>query len=129
MSRSRYELSSYRDASNVLARVGERMVRLTNHTALFAVDDPAGAYIEVRFHNQAIIRYRPDGSIQLWSNGENTPSWRRRIEQFTPFEFYKSWSIWIIRANGLLGDKAPKYVDGIRLYRRAFPQRGWEVRA
>lgn len=96
---------NYTQADNKLQGRNKDSRKLGNNTYLLRHED----CISVRLHNTDIVKYYPDGSIELNTGGWNTLTTKARINEYAPIRVYQEKGIWY-----LMPDKTP-FVDGMKV--------------
>lgn len=71
-------------------------------------------YIAVKFHNTDIIRYYPDGRVQLFTGGWYTISTKERINRYTGLGIYSKKGTWYVpNKTGLFNDISVEFEEGM----------------
>src|SRR5208337_4674554 len=89
-------MKSYQEA---MERLGKRSSRkLENHTYLIHYHENPH-YIGVRLHQTDVVKYWPDGRIELNSGGWRTVTTKDRINTYAPVNLWTDKGIWYIGKN------------------------------
>jgi hypothetical protein len=109
--------------------------KLMNNTVLVREDTSAGPVYGVRLYDTEVVRFYPDGTIELNSGGYRTSTSLRRMNTHSPLHVFQHNRVWYVSDRekfhnpipwSCLGVKEPdpvvKFKDRIKWH----PERGFE---